>query len=305
MLRSLLFSSFVVLQLAFPLVVEAQRCYGEGTSHRPNASVEELIHDLSSDYWPRVWTAELRLESRRAEAVPALIKLTTSTSHVQLRETWDLMYPGAKTFYGHGYVVDYDLGWLSARAGWALENLTFQNFGFSGSVLDRDAMFKADITGKAGKPLQDVVDLKQDPVAQQKLREAASERANNWWKQQGLNWSRQNALIEALTSQDHVRAERAMDWVRNGTTRCAGFNQDFVKTKVMAVTNDKLADEMKEFANWLVEKWNRRKRLVTSMNHETRMPAIELSLDSSAKFPAKSKRRNRKLATVPGNAVRR
>jgi hypothetical protein len=50
---------------------------------------------------------------------------------VQLRETWDLIYPGAKTFYGHGYSVDYDLDWLSAKAGWALENLTFQNFGFA------------------------------------------------------------------------------------------------------------------------------------------------------------------------------
>jgi hypothetical protein len=253
MLRSLFFSVCFFLQLATAFVVVAQRCDGEGTSHRPNASAEELIQDLSSDYWPRVWTAELRLESRQAEAVPALIKLTKSTSHVQLRETFDLIYPGAKTFYGHGYIVDYDLDWLAARAGWALENLTFQNFGFSEGVLDHDAMFTATLAGKADKPLQDVVDLKRAPLTRQKLREAASERANNWWKQQGLNFSRQNALIEALASQDPVRAERAMNWVRNGTTRCVGFNPDFVKTKIMAVTNDKLAAEMKEFWNWLVE----------------------------------------------------
>ena len=247
------------MQLATAFAIEAQQCDGEGTSHRPNASVEELIQDLSSDYWPRVWTAELRLESRQTEAVPALIKLTKSTSQVQLRETWDLIYPGAKTFYGHGYIVDYDLDWLSARAGWALENLTFQNFGFARGVIDHDAMFNATVAGKADKPLPDVVDLKPDPVGQQKLREAASERANNWWKQQGPNWSRQHAVIEALTSQDLVRAGRAMNWVRNGTTRCAGFNPDFVKTKITAVTNKNLAAEMKEFKSWLVDMENEEK----------------------------------------------
>lgn len=253
MLRNLLCSAFFLLQLASPLVVEAQRCDGEGTSYRPNASVEELVQDLSSDYWPRVWTAELRLESRQAEAVPALIKLTRSTSNVQLRDTWDLIYPGAKTFYGHGYIVDYHLDWLSARAGWALENLTFQNFGFSEGVIDHDTMFKATIAGKADRPLQDVVDLKQNPIAQQKLREAASERANNWWKQRGPNWSRQNALIEALRSQDPVRAERAMNWVRNGTTRCEGFNREFVKSRILPLSSNNLAAELEEFRNWLVE----------------------------------------------------
>lgn len=259
MLRNLLWSAFFLLQLAGPLVAEAQRCDGEGASHRPNASVEELIQDLSSDYWPRVWTAELRLESRQTEAVPALINLTRSTSHVQLRETWDLIYPGAKTFHGHGYIVDYDLDWLSARAGWALESLTFQNFGFSEGVIDHDTMFKATIAGKADEPLHDVVDLKHDPVAQQKLREAASERAVNWWKQQGPNWSRQNALIEALTSPDPIRAERAMNWVRNGATRCKGFSREFVKSRILAVSSDSLASELEEFRNWLVEMENEKK----------------------------------------------
>jgi hypothetical protein len=253
MLRGLLFSVFFLLQFAGPFVVEAQQCYGEGTSQRPKASVEELIQDLSSDYWPRVWTAELRLESRQAEAVPALIKLTTSKSYVHLRETWDLIYPGAKTFYGHGYIVDYDLDWLSARAGWALENLTFQNFGFSEGVIDHDAMLKATIAGKADKPLQDVVDLKNDPITQEKMRAAASERATNWWTQQGPNWSRRNAVVEALTSPDSARAQRAMNWVRNGTTRCAGFNSEFVKTKIITVKTESLAAETKEFSDWLVE----------------------------------------------------
>jgi hypothetical protein len=71
MFRNLVFLACLFMQLATAFAIEAQQCDGEGTSHRPNASVEELIQDLSSDYWPRVWTAELRLESRQTEAVPA------------------------------------------------------------------------------------------------------------------------------------------------------------------------------------------------------------------------------------------
>jgi hypothetical protein len=44
-----------------------------------------------------------------------------------------------------------------------------------------------------------------------------------------------------------------MNWVRNGNTRCAGFNPEFVKTKILAVTNENLATEMKEFRSWLVD----------------------------------------------------
>jgi hypothetical protein len=193
------------------------------------------------------------LESRQAKAVPGLISLTRSKAHVPLRETFDLIYPGAKKFYGHGYIVDYDLDWLSARAGWVLENLTFQNFGFSEGLIQHDTMFTATLAGKADQPLQDVVDLKRDREVQQRLLAEAANRAEEWWKQHGAGWNRQTALIEALMSQDPLRAERAMNFVRNGTTRCEGFNPEFVKTKILAITNSSLAAEMEEFRNWLIE----------------------------------------------------
>jgi hypothetical protein len=99
-----------------------------------------------------------------------------------------------------------------------------------------------------------LVKLRQNIGAQQRRRAAAAARAENWWKQKGgADWNRHTALIEALTSQDPVRAERAMNWVRNGTTRCEGFNREFVKSRILAVANDNLAAEMEEFRNWLVE----------------------------------------------------
>lgn len=251
MVRSLLaLSFFLVLN---PGMTASQHCEGEGEEHRPNATVAELIQDLSSDYWPRVWTAELRLESREAQSVPDLIKLTKNPARVQLRETWDLIYPGATTFYGHGYIVDYDLDLLSARAGWALENLTFQNFGFSDGILNHNEMFNATLSGKADKPLREVADLDQDSAVRQRRLEAAADRAERWWKQNAEKWIRLSALMEALASEDPLRAARAMNFVRNGRTRCTGFNPDFVKMKVLAVKNDSLAADVDQFRSWLVE----------------------------------------------------
>jgi hypothetical protein len=252
MLRSLLFLVFF-LQVFDAGVMAAQRCYGEGEKLRPKATVAELIQDLDSDYWPRVWTAELRLESREADSIPSLIKLAKNSSRVKLRETWDLIYPGATTFYGHGYIVDYDLDSLSARAGWALEKLTFQNFGFSEGMIDHDMMFNATVAGEADKPLGEVVNLNRDPKVKQKLQEAAAQRAENWWKESAESWSRKKALIEALTSRDSLRAEWAMNYVRNGETRCSGFTPDFLKTEVLEVKNEKIAKELDEFRNWLIE----------------------------------------------------
>ena len=48
----------------------------------------------------------------------------------------DLIYPGADMFYGHGFIVDYDIDYLPARVGWAPEDITFHSFGFREGVID-------------------------------------------------------------------------------------------------------------------------------------------------------------------------
>jgi hypothetical protein len=238
--------------LCFPVMAaERPRCSGEGEKLRPNRTVSELIEDLTSDYWPRVWTAGLRLESRQAEAIPALIELIKDRRRVNLRETWDLIYPGGKTFYGHGFIVDYDLDSISIRAGWVLENLTFENFGFSEGVINHDSLLRATIAGKADVPLEDVTGPMKHLDSQRELSNLASQRAEIWWRQRGTKWTRRQAIIEALTSQDPVRISRTMDWLRNGTTRCDGFDRQFVKSKVLSVSGKKTDSEMQEFGRWI------------------------------------------------------
>src|SRR5262245_27636996 len=93
-------------------------------------SIDELFRDLVASDWQRVEYAKLHLVSRQKEPIPRLIALMSDDARVPLTETGDLIYPGAKEFYGHGFIVDYDLDVLAVRAGWVLEDLTFQDFGF-------------------------------------------------------------------------------------------------------------------------------------------------------------------------------
>jgi hypothetical protein len=162
----------------------------------------------------------LRLESRQAQAIPALVNLLSSDQYVELRNTWDLIYPGTKQFYGHGFIVDYDLDWLSVRAGWALAEMTFQQFGFSSNAINKEGLFKAVLAGRADRPLRDVITIPEDLQKRQEARRQSIARALDWWKAEGKGWRRLDAVVEALRSNDQIRITRALQWLFNGETRC-------------------------------------------------------------------------------------
>lgn len=58
------------------------------------------------------------------------------TPFINLQNTADLIYPGTEKFYGHGWSISYDIDWIAVRAAWVLEELTFQDFGYSQSAFD-------------------------------------------------------------------------------------------------------------------------------------------------------------------------
>jgi hypothetical protein len=210
----------------------AQQCPG-APSNNPDPSITELMQDLTSDQWPRVWAAKLRLESRQSEAIPALLELLQSERYVELHDTWDLIYPGAKTFYGHGFIVDYDLDWLSVRAGWVLEELTFQDFGFSSNVIKHDELLQAVIAGKADHPLKEVVRIPDGLQQSQENRRRSVLQALDWWKAKGRDWTRLDAVIDALGSGSEARISRTVEWIFNGETRCKGFDRINMKRRIL------------------------------------------------------------------------
>ena len=173
-------------------------CENAPTITQPDPN-EALINDFTSADWGTVLSAKEALESRQAEAIPSVLKILDRDEIVQLQNTTDLIYPGAKQFYGHGWAIDYDIDWLSVRAGWALEDLTFQNFGFR-------------LTHSSTTP-----DVKK------RLRAESVARAKTWWQNARSSWNRFDATVEALQSNDPARQMYTLGWLRYGKTKCDGL----------------------------------------------------------------------------------
>ena len=188
--------------------------------------VRALLVEFRSTDWATVHRAEERLVSQQNIAIPALIEMLDADIHAPLTNTADLIYPGAKEFFGHGYFVDYDLDYLPARAGWALEELTFCEFGFSEvSTLER-RLPKSVRSGRVEVELAIVDPATLGPRRRRERLEPAIAAAKAWWAKHGANWTRFGAIREAITSSDVRRQSNTLEWIRYGTTRCDGLTPD-------------------------------------------------------------------------------
>ncbi|HKY29024.1 MAG TPA: hypothetical protein VJM12_13880 [Pyrinomonadaceae bacterium] len=137
----------------------------------------------------------------------------------------DLIHPGAKTFSGHGWILDYDVDWISVRAGWALEELTFQNFGFREGVINNDDLLKAVISQRTVR----LTDPSRTPDMKKQIRAEAVSKAKAWWQKAEQSWNRFDALLEALRSDDAVRQHWTLDWLIHGKTKCDGLTRESFK----------------------------------------------------------------------------
>jgi hypothetical protein len=183
------------------------------------------LQAFASPSWHRVGQAKGKLESRQAAAIPALIEMAFREDRVALQDTFDLIYPGATKFYGHGYIVDYDLDRLSARAGWLLEEVTFQDFGFAASLISKQQLLEQTLKGKRDVPFSEVVPTTGKPSgAKPSGTRAAAERARKWWQANSKTWNRFDALKEALRSDNSARQVKALGWLRYGTTACESLS---------------------------------------------------------------------------------
>ena len=195
-------------------------------------AIPALIRDLSGQDWLTIQRAKEGLEARPKEAIPALLALLDRRDVLPLINTLDLIYPGAETFYGHGYIVDYDLDSLAVRAGWVLEAITFQDFGFREGSIGEEALFKAMREHGAGDmPLAEVTGQEGPPFGRTHLpRSTALARA--WWEKAGPRWTRLRAITEALDSGSVNRQIEVFTWLRFGTTACDGYGPKWFEAHV-------------------------------------------------------------------------
>jgi hypothetical protein len=206
------------------------------TSCIAQAPVERMVLQLSKADFGAVYQARDSLIKYQKESMPSLIKLLKDTSFVKLQNTADLIYPGAKEFYGHGWIVNYDIDWISVRAAWLLEEITFQDFGYQDRSITEDKLMDLHRNGyqtylRDGFHQIDFRD--KSPKERLKLyRLVLADSVASWWSNKSNEWTRYDALKEALASGNEHRQALALQYLRFGKTKCDGFTPEKYKVEL-------------------------------------------------------------------------
>jgi hypothetical protein len=201
-----------------------------GTLNAQN-DIKKLIAEFTSTDWKSVLTAKESLENLEAEVIPSVMELLNKDEIVKLENTGSLIYPGAEKFFGYGLIVDYDIDNLSIRAGWLLEELTFQNFGFTGyHQPDEELVTFIRITFPAyynNSTNRKKIESSTAAELRRTIHKLSVNNAKEWWEAEGSEWTRLQALVEGLQSFDEKRQVKALFYMRNGTTACTGLTKDY------------------------------------------------------------------------------
>ncbi|NJK97797.1 MAG: hypothetical protein HC905_25380 [Bacteroidales bacterium] len=165
-----------------------------------------------------------------------LLDLTKENLVIKLENTSDLIYPGAEKFFGHGQIIDYDIDNIGIRAGWLLEELTFQNFGFSGVHLEASALTdfikqRFPVYYNEGKN-KAKIEESSEKEKRELIRKLSVQEAEKWWKEESLEWSRFKALVNSLKSSDERRQVKGLFYIRNGKSLCTELNKESYKSEI-------------------------------------------------------------------------
>lgn len=257
----------LAMVFGFCLPVSGQR---NAAADIKKLSTVELFKNLAvKDWMGRVAPAKKELESRHTEIFVGLEKILDKDEKVKLENTADLIYPGAETFFGHGWVLDYDVDWVSVRAGWLLEDLTFEDFGFREGVIDHDAILMTVIKGKSDSYIADLKSRLKNQDAKKQARTLAAEKAKDWIKSHSTGWNRFDAVLQGLKGEDSKKQHRIFQWLRNGDTTCAGLTtnsfEKFLLPEVMRLAKSP-QESIREEVQYLIEdhskgKWWYRRKL--------------------------------------------
>lgn len=195
--------------------------------------IDSLFFDFNqASFYGKIYPAKMKLENCQKEIIPRLIELLNDTNFIKLTGTADLIYPGATQFYGHGHFVPYDMDWISVRAGWLLEDLTFMDFGYKTLGVDDTTLFNLMKDNKRYKEYltKGTYDLewKNKPTREKLIeyRKLLAQKANIWWQTNQSSWTRLSAIKDALLSDDENRLGEVLQFLRYGETRCDSLNTE-------------------------------------------------------------------------------
>lgn len=221
--------------------------------------LDGMIAELKHSDFSAIYKVKDSIVNYQKDAIPELIELLKDTSFVKLNNTADLIYPGAEKFYGHGWIVNYDIDWISVRAVWLLEEITFQNFGYRDLTINEDklmSLHKQDYTSYLQTGSHDI-DFKDKTPREQLIiyRLMLADRVLKWWDKNKNGWTRLNAIKEALSSIDEQRQSLALRYLRFGKTDCDGLTLENYKKEIKPIIKKikRSKNENAEQAKYLLE----------------------------------------------------
>jgi hypothetical protein len=181
-------------------------------------NLDSLIHAFKSkDFDEVVMSAKTALEQKQKEAIPALIQLLQSTEYAKLYYSEALMYPGTKrVIFENEIVIPYELDWISIRAGWLLEELTFKDFGYRSTELDSELFDEIKRNNEIEtNEIIYTIDWKNRQTKEQIIqsRKNKAEQVAIWWEQNKANWTRVSALKTALQSNNEYCISKALNFM--------------------------------------------------------------------------------------------
>lgn len=215
--------------IVFIFILTTNLCFGQ-------EKITNLIENLKQTDFSKVYKTKDSIVNNRIKAIPILIELLKDTSFVKLEKTGDLIYPGAEKFYGHGWIVNYDIDWISVRSAWLLEEITFQNFGYLQNNINEDDLMKLHQENYSSYLQMESHSINfKDKTDKEKIiayRKILSDGVSKWWEENKNSWSRFNALKEALSSESEQRQSLALNYLRFEKTKCEGLNKNTYKREI-------------------------------------------------------------------------
>ena len=213
-------NNFVKYYLTIVLLLIFNLCFSQ-------TQLDHMVYKLKQANWGDVRPTKDSIVNLQKEAIPVLIELLKNTSFVKLKNTADLIYPGADKFYGHGGIVYYDIDWICVRAAWVLEEITFQNFGYRDMTISEEKLMNLHIQNYNSylQTGSHDVDFKDKTPREQLItyRLMLADSVSRWWDSNKNIWTRFEAIKEALSSADEERQVEALDYLRHGETKCDGL----------------------------------------------------------------------------------
>lgn len=220
--------------------------------------IDSLIKDFKSfmfDY--KIQPSRRALERYEQAAIPKIIPLLYSNTFTPIADNPYLMYPASKRYeYTHGYIIPYNLDWLSIRAGWLIEELTFMDFGYK-TAMDEKKYALIDSYAYNGK--REVPWIKAPTKASLlKTRKPMADAVVAWWRKNKATWTRIGALKEALQSNNTKRQTIAINYLLNGfRNEEEPLTSKYLKEITPLVLALKESDNksIAEDAKWLASRW--------------------------------------------------